>query len=66
MFCLKNCPEPQAYTGDLLRIREAVKCNSHTVLVALRIITASPVLSTLVKYRRINHKEVMNNELFKA
>jgi hypothetical protein len=63
LFCLKNCPEPKAYSGDLLRIRESVGCNPHTTLVALRIISASPVLSQLVKYRRVNHNEVMTNEL---
>lgn len=60
LFCLEHVPNPTNHTGDLLRIRTAVKCKPRTLQVALRVINNTTILSKLVKYRKVNIRKLAN------
>ena len=57
LYCLKKCPRPRPYTGDLFQISNATKSCRNTVHDALVLINKKKYLSKIVRYVRINTKE---------
>ena len=50
LFCLKNCPHPRKYTGDLAFIISGTGLARLTVYSALRKISGNPLLRKVVCY----------------
>jgi hypothetical protein len=50
LYCLENCPYPQAYTGDIQRVMIGTGYPRKTIATAFIAIQAQPTLSTLVRY----------------
>ena len=57
LFCLKKCPFPRPYTGDLKIIELATGSQRNTVRAALREISRRKSLKHLVAYSRIKPME---------
>lgn len=62
LYCVKNCPFPRRYTGDLQAIIYFTGLSRCTVYKALRTISRDKCLQQAVRYIQMDIKDLLRQE----